>query len=354
MVTAGATTSTLAELAALVGGELAGPPELVISGLNDLATAGDGEITFVTDGRRLEALAACRAAAVILPQAVAAADRPAIRVRDPYLAAALIHQHFLARPFLAGGVHPTAVIGSACHIPAAVTIGPHAVLGNGVRLGERVTIGPGVVIGDEVVIGDDVLLHPNVTIAARCVLGNRVIIHAGTVIGSDGFGYATDGAGRHVKRPHVGIVQIDDDVEIGANTAIDRGTFGKTWIKAGAKIDNLVQLGHNVVIGEHSFLVAQVGISGSTTTGHHVVMGGQVGLAGHLTLGNGVMIAAKSGVHDDQPDGAVIAGIPAIPHKRWLRASAAMAKLPELLKELREMKRQVAELLKTLRPGDKE
>lgn len=345
MAAAQQTTRTLAELATLVGGELAGPSELVISGLNDLALAGEGEITFLADARRLEDLAACRASAVILPMAVAQGDRPAIRVRNPYLAAAIIHNHFLARPFVAGGVHPTAVVGNGCRIPAAVTIGPHAVLGNGVQLGERVTIGAGVVVGDEVVIGDDVLLHPNVTVVARCVLGNRVIIHPGAVIGSDGFGYATDEAGRHVKRPHVGIVQIDDDVEIGANAAIDRGTFGKTWIKTGAKIDNLVQLGHNVVIGEHSFLVAQVGIAGSTKTGNHVVMGGQVGLAGHLDIGNGVMIAAKSGVHDDQPDGAIIAGIPALPHKRWLRASGAVAKLPEMVKELRELRRQVAELL---------
>ena len=338
-------TKTLAELAALVGGELIGPPELAISGLNDLALAGAGEITFVTDGKRLDELAASSAAAVILPRKVAETDRPAIRVRNPNLAAAIIHNHFLARPFAAAGVHPTAVVGSGCVIPAAVTIGPHAVIGNGVRLGERVTIGPGVVIGDAVVVGDDVLIHPHVTIVAGSVIGNRVIIHPGAVIGSDGFGYATDEAGCHVKRPHVGIVELEDDVEIGANTCIDRGTFGKTVVKAGAKIDNLVQLGHNVVIGEHSFLVAQVGVAGSTKTGHHVVMGGQVGLAGHLAIGNGVMIAAKSGVHDDQPDGAIIAGIPALPHKKWLRVSGAMAKLPEMVKELRELRRQVAELL---------
>jgi len=339
------TTKTLAELATLVGGELAGPAELAISGLNDLALAGAGEITFVTDARRLEGLAASGASAVILPQVAAACERPAIRVRNPYLAAAIIHNLFLARPFVAGGIHPTAVVGNGCRIPAAITIGPHAVIGNGVQFGERVTIGPGVVIGDEVVLGDDVLLHPNVTIVARCVLGNRVIIHPGAVIGSDGFGYATDEAGRHVKRPHVGIVELEDDVEIGANTCIDRGTFGKTSVKAGAKIDNLVQLAHNVEIGEHSFLVAQVGVAGSTKTGHHVVMGGQVGLAGHLAIGNGVMIAAKSGVHDDQPDGAIIAGIPALPHKRWLRVSGAVAKLPEMVKELRELRRQLAELL---------
>lgn len=338
-------TKTLAELAILVGGEVSGPPDLAICGLNDLALAGAGEITFVTDVKRLEELAASRAAAVILPQKVAEIDRPAIRVRNPNLAAAIIHNHFLARPFVAAGVHPSAVAGSGCRIPEAVSIGPHAVLGNGVRLGEGVTIGANVVIGDEVVIGDDVLIHPNVTIVARSVIGKRVIIHPGAVIGSDGFGYATDEAGRHVKRPHVGIVELEDDVEIGANTCIDRGTFGKTVVKAGAKIDNLVQLGHNVVIGEHSFLVAQVGVAGSTKTGHHVVMGGQVGLAGHLAIGNGVMIAAKSGVHDDQPDGAIIAGIPALPHKKWLRVSGAMAKLPEMVKELRELRRQVAELL---------
>jgi len=169
-------------------------------------------------------------------------------------------------------------------------------------------------------------------------------MHSGVVIGSDGFGYATDGNGRHVKRPQVGMVQIDDDVEIGANTCIDRATFGKTWIKQGTKIDNLVQLGHNVMIGENALLVAQVGMAGSVTTGNNVVLGGQVGLAGHIHLGDRAMIAAKSGVHGSLEPGAVVAGIPAIPHKTWLRASAAYAKLPEMVRELRELRRKVAEL----------
>lgn len=335
---------SLTDLAALVQGELVGPADLMITGLNDLAGAGKGDITFLADHRRASELTGCRASAVIVPLSMMPCDLPVIKVRDPYLAAALIHNCFLSRPYHAGGIHPAAVVGEECVIPPAVSIAPHAVIGNRVRLGERVTVHPGVVIGDDVAIGDETVLYANVTVVARSVIGKRVIIHPGAVIGSDGFGYATDPGGRHVKRPHVGFVQIDDDVEIGANVCIDRGTFGKTWIREGAKLDNLVQLGHNVVIGAHSLLVAQVGIAGSTRTGHHVVIGGQVGLAGHLEIGNGVMIAAKSGVHNNQEDGAVIAGIPAITHKKWLRASTAFAKLPEIIRELRELKRQLAEL----------
>jgi UDP-3-O-[3-hydroxymyristoyl] glucosamine N-acyltransferase len=257
---------------------------------------------------------------------------------------ARIHALFLESPFVATGVHPQAVLGRECHIPREVSIGPFVCLGARVRLGERVTLHAGVVLYDDVEIGDDAVLHANVTVYQGCRIGARSIVHAGAVIGADGFGYAADERGRHLKRPQVGIVEIEADVEIGANAAIDRATFGRTLIRQGAKIDNLVQIGHNVEVGEDSLLVAQVGIAGSTTLGRGVVLGGQAGLGGHLRLGDRVMVAAKSGVHTSPEAGAVLAGIPAIGHRRWLRASTAYAQLPELVKELRALRKQVAAL----------
>lgn len=342
----------LAELAALVNGELVGDPEILISGVADFDNAGEGEITFVADLKRMGRLDQCKASALIVPTAVNEVGIPVIRVKNPYLAVARIHALFVEEPFAATGIDPRAVVGEACHIPAEVAISPLVYIGNRVRLGQRVTLHPGVVVSDDAVIGDDVVLYANVTIGRGCMIGSRVIIHSGAVIGSDGFGYATDENGHHVKRPQVGIVQIDDEVEIGANTCIDRATFGKTWIKRGTKIDNLVQLGHNVMIGEDSLLVAQAGVAGSSTTGRNVVLGGQVGLAGHIHLGDRVMVAAKAGVHDSQAAGAVVSGIPAIPHKTWLRASVAYAKLPEMIREIRELKRLLIELSEKMGASD--
>ena len=344
----------LAELAALVQGELVGDPEVLIGGVADFDSAVEGEITFVADLKRGARLGECKASAIIIPNALTEVGVAAIRVRNPYLAVARIHALFVDEPFVATGIDARAVVGHDCHIPAEVAISPLVYLGNRVRLGQRVTLHPGVVVYDDAVIGDDVVLYANVTIGHHCQIGNRVIIHSGAVIGSDGFGYATDGNGCHVKRPQVGMVQIDDDVEIGANTCIDRATFGKTWIKRGTKIDNLVQLAHNVVIGEDALLVAQVGIAGSSTTGNNVVLGGQVGLAGHIHLGDRVMVAAMSGVHNNLEPGVIMAGIPAIPHKTWLRASAAYAKLPEMVRELRELRRKVAELALAMPPGEED
>ncbi|MFH1021627.1 MAG: UDP-3-O-(3-hydroxymyristoyl)glucosamine N-acyltransferase [Pseudomonadota bacterium] len=342
----------LAELAALVQGELVGDPEVLIGGVADFDSAVEGEITFVADLKRGARLDECKASAIIVPTAVTGGSTPAIRVRNPYLAVARIHALFVEEPFVATGIDARAVVGQDCRIPAEVAIGPLVYLGNRVRLGQRVTLHPGVVVYDEAVIGDDVVLYANVTIGHHCQIGNRVIIHSGAVIGSDGFGYATDENGRHIKRPQVGMVQIDDDVEIGANTCIDRATFDKTWVKRGTKIDNLVQLGHNVVIGEDALLVAQVGIAGSVTIGNSVIIGGQVGLAGHIHLGDRVMVAAKSGVINNQEPGAMVGGIPAIPHKAWLRSSVAYAKLPEMVRELRELQRKVAELSRIMTQGE--
>lgn len=270
------------DLARMVDGEVAGDPETVIHGLADIDGAESGEITFITKSAKLGLLADCRASAVIVPLDADNIDRAAIKVRDPNLAAAIMQQFFLAEPFVATGIHPAAHVGDACTLSDQISIGPMAVVGNRVTIGERVVIYPGVVVGDDAVIGDDTVLHANVSIRSGCRIGCRVIIHDGTVVGSDGFGYATDSRGCHIKRPHVGTVRIDDDVELGANVCIDRGTFGTTWIKQGVKVDNLVQIAHNVVVGENSIVVAQVGIAGSSELGRNVVLGGQAAVSGHL------------------------------------------------------------------------
>ena len=231
-----------------------------------------------------------------------------------------------------------------------VTIYPGAWVADGVRLGNRVTVYPGAALYPGVVVGDDVTLHANVSIRERCRIGNRVIIHDGTVIGSDGFGYAPDGAG-YYKIPQIGIVVVEDDVEIGANVVIDRAALEVTRIGRGTKIDNLVQIAHNCVIGENCMIVSQVGISGSTKLGNHVTLAGQVGVAGHLEIGDNVMIAAQSGVPGNVPAGQVMSGSPAIPHREWLKASTVFGRLPELRKTVADLEKRLAELEKTRDQG---
>lgn len=337
---------TLAELAGMVGGELRGDGTTEVRGVADLQSAQGGDITFLSHEKKRDLLIKSKAAAAVVPlSSTSVFLLPVIAVKDPYLAIAKIHTLFLEHPFLATGVDQKAVVGNDCHIPAVTSVGPMAVIGNRVTLGERVTLGPGVVVGDDVVIGDDTILKPNVTVGDGTVIGSRVTIHAGSVIGSDGFGYATDHLGHHFKRPQVGIVQIDDDVEIGSNVCIDRATFGKTWVKRGAKIDNLVQVAHNVVVGEDSILISQVGISGSSVLGTGVVLGGQAGVAGHVRIGDRVMAAARSGIHADIPEKSVVSGFPAISHTLWLRIASLMTKLPDLVRDVRSLKKQVADLI---------
>ena len=222
-------------------------------------------------------------------------------------------------------------------------MGPCAVIQHHVTVGDRVQIHPNAVIGDHVEIGNDVIIYPNVTILDRCKIGNRVIIHAGTVIGSDGYGFESDGDQYH-KIPQLGIVQIDDDVEIGANNAIDRAAFDKTWIRSGVKTDNLVHIAHNVVVGENTAIVGQVGISGSTTLGRNVVLAGQAGIGGHITIGDRAIIGSKAGISQSVPDGAVLSGFPGIPHRLWLRVQRAASKLPELFKQVSSLEKRVAKI----------
>jgi UDP-3-O-[3-hydroxymyristoyl] glucosamine N-acyltransferase len=335
---------SLQQLADLVGGRVLGDPDVLIHGLNGIEYAQAGEITFVLEQKQLPLPEACRASACICPANIASADIPLLLSDQPSVAAAKIHSTLVGESFQATGVHPAAVVGRGCTIPEEVSIGALVCLGNNVSLGQRVTIHPGAVIGDGVCIGDDTTIHANVTVAKECIIGKRVILYHGSVIGSDGFGFATDRMGCHHKKPQVGIVRIDDDVEIGANSCVDRAAFGVTWIKSGVRIDNLVMVAHNVVVGENSVLVAQVGIAGSTTLGRNVVLGAMTGVAGHLHLGDQVMAAAKSGIHNNQPRGALLGGAPAFEVKKWGRATAAFSRLPEMVKEVRRLRKEVDRL----------
>jgi UDP-3-O-[3-hydroxymyristoyl] glucosamine N-acyltransferase len=331
----------LKDLANLVNGDLVGNGKTVVKGFGPLDSAGPEDLSFLAKAANHEQIEKTSAGALVVPLEITESEKPLIRVKNPYLASALIQNHMVQEPFQSKGIHQSAIVGTGCIVPQQVSVEAHAVLGEDVVLGERVTIEPCVVIGDNVTIGDDCLIKANVSIAGGCELGARVTIHSGTVIGSDGYGYAVDEKGQHVKRPQTGIVRIGDDVEIGANCCVDRATFGVTWIKSGTKIDNLVQVAHNVVVGENCLLVAQVGIAGSVTLGRNVVFGGGAGAAGHQSIGDGTMVAGRSAVHGDKPAGSMLAGTPAIPAKTWFKAASLFGKIPEIVGDMRRMKKEL-------------
>lgn len=331
------------ELAGLVGGEVAGDGHFSVSGVADLQSASKSDISFLLKSSQDSLLAETSAGAVVVPLDTET-KLPAIKVKNPALAITLIHQSFLEKEFSATGVHVSALIGDRCQISKSVSIGPQVVVGQNVKIGERVTLEAGVVLDDDVVIGDDVIVMANVVIRSGTVIGNRVIIQSGTVIGSDGFGYVHDEHGRHIKRPHVGIVILEDEVEIGANSCVDRATFGATIIKKGTKLDNLVQVAHNVTLGEGCLLASQSGVAGSTTLGRGVVLGGQVAVTDHVTMGDGAMAGGKAGVAGSVNSGSVVSGYPAIDHRTWLRASSAFSKLPQLVKDVRDLAKKIANL----------
>lgn len=339
---------SVADLAKMVEGEVVGDGSVLVTSFAPLNAAGPGQITFlvkVITGDQLEALKGLQAAALIAPQKLEGEfSFPLIKVADPYLAEAKIHSFLVTEEFVAKGVHPRAYVGDNCEISTEITIKPLACVGDRVKIGARVTIESGAIIGDDVVIGDDCAIKANATLGARTVLGNKVVIHSGAVIGSDGYGYATDKMGNHFKRPQMGFVQIDDDVEIGSNTCVDCATYGVTHIKSGVKIDNQVQVGHNVVIGENSLIVAQVGIAGSTKLGRNVVMGARAAAVGHLTIGDRVMMAAGAGAISNLEAGAVVGGIPAIPVLQWKKAALLYGKLPELHRDVRRLKKEIKDL----------
>jgi UDP-3-O-[3-hydroxymyristoyl] glucosamine N-acyltransferase len=335
--------ATLAELAQLVGGEVLGDPSLEIHGISSPELAGPRDITFIVSARHEPRLLATQAAAVMVPDARLGGSRCKIVVPRVYLAYARVAELLHPREQQAGVVAPEAWVHPEAQLGGGVTVYPFAWVGRGARLGERVTIYPLVCVGEGCEVGEDSVLYPGVVLYPGCSLGRRVIVHAGTVIGSDGFGYARDGT-RSVKIPQLGGVRIEDDVEIGANAAVDRASFGATWIQRGVKMDNLVQVGHNVIVGEDAVLAGQVGLAGSVRVGRAVVLAGQVGVANHLRIGDGAMVGSKSGVAQDVPPGGLMSGIPAIPHRNWLKSSQVFGRLPELLRRLRAVEKRLDSL----------
>ncbi len=351
-------TLTLQEVLAISGGELLrGTPGGDISGVAALADAGPGEISFFANPKYQGALRRSRAAAVLVPAGFQPAMEPAangstpalIAVSNPSLAFARLVERF-APPAIqpAPGVAPTAILGRDVQLGAGVSVEAYAVIEDGVRIGDGASIGAHAYIGAGSTIGAGSLLYPHVTIRERSRLGARVIIHSGAVIGSDGFGFELQG-GRHVKIPQTGIVDIEDDVEIGANSTIDRARFGRTIIGTGTKIDNLVMIAHNVVIGPHCVLVAQTGISGSTRLGSYVTLAGQAGVVGHVEIGDQAVIAAKTGVSKDVPAKTVMFGIPAEPLAKAKENIANVRRLPKLVERVRRLEAELAELKEKLR-----
>jgi len=335
--------ATLGELALLVGGQVEGNPALEIFGIASLEDAGEKDITFLAELKNVARLEKTRAAAAIVPPSLPPLAKPVIRTPNPYLAYAKVQAFFSWQPHILRGIDPRAYLGQGVKIGKDVSINPFVFLGDECQIHDRAVLYPGVYVGNQAEIGEETILFPNVVVMDRCIIGKRVIIHPGTVIGSDGFGYAPDGP-RYVKIPQVGVVQIDDEVEIGANCTIDRAAMGKTWIKKGVKTDNLVQIAHNVTIGENTIIVAQVGIAGSVKVGDRVALGGQVGIAGHLKIGDGAKIGAQSGVAQDVSPGEIVSGTPAFPHREWLKAHTVFAKLPAIKKTLSALEKKVQQL----------
>src|SRR5213592_152508 len=334
-------TFTLQQLATTSGGELVGDPSLQIMGAASLGDATPGEISFFANRKYIGLLRRTHASAVFVPADFAEAITPAqIRVANPTKAFEQVVLKFAPRAIaFTPGIHPTAVVDATAQLGQRVSIQPHAVIEAGARIADDTIIGAGSYIGHETVIGPACLIYPRVTIRERSRIGSRVIIHSGAVIGADGFGFEMVD-GRQEKIQQLGIVQIDDDVEIGANATIDRARFGRTWIQQGVKIDNLVQIAHNVVIGKNSVIVAQTGISGSTRVGERVMMGGQVGIAGHLEISQGTMIAGQSGVSKSTPGGAWF-GSPAVPLEEAKRQIAWIHRLGKLFERVKQIEKKL-------------
>lgn len=331
---------TAAEIARQLGGEIAGDGSVVLAGFAAADLAKPGDLTFAENETYLARAEQSAASAILVPKEFAHGSKTLIRVANPRVAFARVLPLFFPEPAFAPGVHPTAVVAASAQIDPTAHIGPGCIVGERVHLGPRVVLQALAHVGDDARLGEDTRLFPRVTIYPRTSIGRRVRIHAGAVIGADGFGYVFD-QGQQVKVSQVGNVVLHDDVEIGANTTIDRGTLGSTVIGQDTKIDNLVQIGHNVVIGEHCIIVSQTGIAGSTKLGDHVTLAGQVGLAGHLKIGNHVTVSAQSGVMTDIPDGEKWFGAPARRDRETKRIYIALERLPEVLRRVKELENKI-------------
>jgi UDP-3-O-[3-hydroxymyristoyl] glucosamine N-acyltransferase len=342
---------TLAQIHQLVGGTLHGDAACVLSSLSSLNDATPQALAFIANDRAAHIPGGIKAGALLVHRHFPDLMIPQLVVANPLLAFAQVAQTFFVRPAVPRGVAAEVTQGAGVLIGDDPSIWPFVTLGDRVTIGARVTLYPGVYIGADSTVGDDSVLYPNVVVREGCAIGARVIIHSGTVIGADGFGYVQH-EGRHHKIPQLGGVTIEDDVELGANVTIDRATLGHTIIKRGTKIDNLVQIAHNVTVGEHAIIVAQVGVAGSTTIGHHVMIGGQAGLADHVTIGNQSMIAARAGVNRSVEPNQIVSGAPVMPHDTWMKAQAVIPRLPELRQLVRDLAHRV-ERLETTGPRKK-
>lgn len=329
---------TVREVAEWTGGEVVGDGATALHAAQTLNEAGPGDLTFVDGERNFAAWKACPAAAALVPLDFPAAGRPVVRVADPLLAFAQVFLRFRGPPkSRPRGVDPAANVHPGATLGDDVTVGPFAVVGDGATVGRGSVLHAGAVVGANCRLGVEVVLHPHVVLYDDTVLGDRVVIHANSVIGADGFGYRVVN-GRNVKVPQLSHVVIGDDVEIGASSSVDRGTFSPTLIGEGTKLDNQVQVGHNCVIGRHNLLVSQVGVGGSCVTGDNVVMAGQVGVADHTVMGDRVVILAKSGVHKDIPADGRVLGTPALPDRDMMKIYMHLIKLPQLRKDVEALK----------------
>ena len=339
----------LVDIQQRVGGELHGSGDIVVTGVSSLEEAGPQDLAYVASDRYIPAALKSRAGAFITHRPIPELDRPHLAILHPSYVFAKLSQECFTTPYAPRGIDDQIVRGLESEIGPDASIWPFVTIGDRAKIGARVTLYPGVFIGSDVTVGDDTVLFPNVAVLDRCRIGARVRIHSGAVIGSDGFGYVQHG-GRHQKIPQLGIVVIEDDVELGANVAIDRATYGRTVVKRGTKVDNLVQIAHNVTVGEDNILVAQVGIAGSTTLGRHVMIGGQAGVGDHLKIGDLTMIAARSGVSHNLQGGQVVSGNPAIAHATSLKSLTVLPRLPQLREHVRDLERRVRAL--ESRPND--
>ena len=333
----------LSQLAELTGARVEAAADTEISGAAGLDEAEQGHVTFLANPRYTGRVQTTRASAIYLAEGVAAGrdDIAVLRARDPYLAYTRALRLFHPEPEFVPSVHPSAVIDATARVHERVLIGACAVIGRDVDIGARVRIHPNVTIYDGVRVGEDTIIHSGVALRAGTVVGARVQIHNNAVIGSDGFGYAKDEEGRWLKIPQTGRVVIEDDVEIGAGTTIDCASVGETRIRRGAKIDNLVQIGHSCTVGEDALICAQVGLAGSSHIGRRVILAGQAGVAGHLTVGDDAVITAKSATSHNVPPGKVLSGIPAFDNRDWLRSTSAFRRLGDMQRALRQLQEQL-------------
>jgi UDP-3-O-[3-hydroxymyristoyl] glucosamine N-acyltransferase len=340
---------TAREIADIVGATLSGNPGEKVTGVAGIREAQPGDLTFVGSPKYLSAVKTTRASVIIVARnAVVESDRTLLRVDDPVAAFSRVVQQIVPPPLrVPPGIDKLASIAPSAKLGRDVAVQPFAVIEAGVVIGDRTVIGAGCTIGAESRLGSDCVLYPRVTLRERTVVGDRAIFHSGVVLGADGFGYEMVN-GKHEKIPQLGGIEIGDDVEIGANTTIDRARFGKTRIGRGTKIDNLVQIGHNCVIGEHCIICGLVGMAGSTILGNYVTVAGQVGIAGHLTIGDKSIIMAQAGVTKDVPAGSFMLGAPAVSHTQFKRSNAAFQRLPQMAAKFRELERQIAELRERL------